>query len=296
MSNVMFYRFLAIGGAFALAACSDSSSTVEPISATGFASATNTELASYDYTLRNPLRIKGRNGQLSLDSDGDIRLIGTNGTGPITVVIDGQTFVLERSVSNPGFASFEDGDNSVILASLINGQRDAVAVELFSFVDGLLNAGNVVIGLDTDPAVLRTMSGPALYQGAIEFTLRNGFLEAFGNGSFQFDVDFDASNLSGTAQLIDNDNPNSEFDFESVVVRLNETELQQNGFSGTADVILGDLGGTLVDSGYDGRFFGPEGETIGGTFFGQIDVDDNESDTLLEGVFLGPKADDLSGE
>ncbi len=292
----MFYRFLAIGGAFALAACSDSSSTVEPISATGFASATNTELASYDYTLRNPLRIKGRNGQLSLDSDGDIRLIGTNGTGPITVVIDGQTFVLERSVSNPGFASFEDGDNSVILASLINGQRDAVAVELFSFVDGLLNAGNVVIGLDTDPAVLRTMSGPALYQGAIEFTLRNGFLEAFGNGSFQFDVDFDASNLSGTAQLIDNDNPNSEFDFESVVVRLNETELQQNGFSGTADVILGDLGGTLVDSGYDGRFFGPEGETIGGTFFGQIDVDDNESDTLLEGVFLGPKADDLSGE
>ena len=285
----MTYRSLPFVALVALAACENSADVlpVEPVSASGFASASNTNVDEYDYTIKNATRITGKGGELSLTRDETIEIRGTTGVGPIEVVIDGETYTLTRATGNPNFASFEDGANRVILATLINGQQDAVAVELFTVIDGRLNAGNLVVGLDTNPGAIADRTDRAVYTGDMEFTLRNGFNDAFGEGQFQFDVNFASARIGGTAQLFDNDNPNSEFDFDPATITLERGDITGNGFAGDVTVLLGDLGGDLVSGGYEGRFFGPNAETVGGQVFGEIDLTDSDINTLIEGVFLG---------
>lgn len=289
----MFKRSLPALALLTVAACegSDDIATVAPLSTMGFASATNTQVDEYDYTVSNATRITGEGEDIALTRDDTIELRGTTGVGTIEVVIDGETYTLTRASGNPNFASFEDGDDTVILATLINGQLDAVAVELFSLIDGRLNAGNLVVGLDTNPAVIADREDRAIYSGDMEVTLRNGFNDAFGSGEFQLDVNFASSRIGGTAQIFDDDNPNSEFDFDPVTVTLERADVTGNNFAGNVTVLLGDLGGDLVSGGYEGRFFGPNAETVGGQLFGQIDLDDSDTDTLIEGVFLGGAAE-----
>lgn len=288
-----FHKAVPVCALIALGACDETTpmALIAPISAAGFASQATTGSDLDDYVVRDAMRITGINGELDLTRDDSIQITGVTSVSDIGVVIDGETYVLERSNSNPSFASFEDGDDIVIVSTLIGGEANAIALEVFSVIEGRLNAGNLIVGFDTDPTFVANSTDLAQYQGAVEFTLRNGFNDAFGSGNFMLDVNFADETVDGAAQLFDDNNPNSEFDFDPATILLETSTIAGNGFAGNISLLIGDIGGTLTEGGYEGRFFGPETDTIGGQFFGRIDVEGSETDTLLEGVFLGPQVD-----
>jgi len=291
----MIKTYLLLCPTLVLVACGPSSTLqVEPISRSGFANSQNVLNQNYAYDIKDSVRflnddVESSNIRLGRD---DISLSGTVGVGPITVVLGGETFILERDPDFPTAAEYLDNDDEILLFTKIQNNDFAVGVEVFAKIDGQLNSGGMVIGYDTDPTVIAAENTTATYNGDLSATLRTGFVDSFGAGSFTLNANFREGTINGNALIEDDDDPNTEEPFDAVAIRLSETSIDNNGFAGNVAILTINIDGTLVDSGYEGRFFGPEGEAIGGQIFGRIERDGSNEDTNVEVIFLGNKEDE----
>ncbi len=260
------------------------SAEISPISAFGFADAERPQDGSFDYNIKDTIRTLGSvDGELSQERQ-DIDLSGTIGAGDITLVLDGETYVLERDAIDPSIATFDDGGDFVQLSTTIGENNQAVGVNIFSVIDGELNDGKLVLGLDTNPNDVEMITGSADYTGRAEATLRNGFSSASAGGDLNLTVDFDDNSVGGTAEL---EFIEGSLDFDPVTIAFDDTDLVGNGFAGNVSIEAGDIGGTLDNTTYEGRLFGADAGTVGGTFTGQINLDDSDSNTFVDGVFIG---------
>lgn len=280
--------FSAIPVVLLFGACSGTT-PVQPIAAAGFASSEVGPTPDYDYTVRNATRIVGSDGVLRLDTAPEIRVAGTVGTGPITVEFGGETYSLERSPTNRDFATFDEDGQYVSFFSTLTNSNHAVGVSLFSFGNDTLDSGQFVMGYDTNPAVVGQIEGTAAYPGILNVTLRNGYDDAFGGGNFTLTANFDDNTVGGSGELRDSELSQADFAFDPVTITFEAAQIRQNGFSGNITADPATVDGELVSATYTGRFFGPEAESLGGQFNGEIAVDGLEQNTLVDGIFLGTK-------
>lgn len=286
----MYQRIFAALGLVGVAACGGSSSggatspTVDPVAASGFASASTAVTGGSSFDVQNARRLLGDDqGNIVIDRQ-DIEYRIAPDAQTVTVVVAGETYVL-----NATFAGYEySAPGEIVQAFRIYAPTDdAEIVDVFAVIDGELNDGDFVIGFDTDPAQVAARSGTASLDGRIFVTARNGFDRAFADGDLTLDVNFDANTISGDATVVDTNDLNSSFSIPTTTFSLEETDIVGNGFSGDIVATSNNLGGTLSNSGYDGRFYGAGAPTAGGQIAGQITNEDDSSDVIFfEGAFL----------
>lgn len=233
------------------------------------------------------MRTLGEGSTLRQDNTGDIRIEGLSGSGPITVMLEGETYVLERDPNNTTFASFREDDVTIQLRTVVVASDYAFGLSLFGLDGDTLNSGRFVAGYDTNPADLARVAGTADFNGGMAVALRNGFDLAAGNGDITLTVDFDANTISGTGTLIDLNDANADFNFDPIAVSFDTTKYSGNGFTGTISAPADDIDGTLTDATYSGRFYGPDAESAGGQITGLIEREGQEQGTFIDGVFLG---------
>lgn len=280
----MYRPFFATCALAALAACGGgATSNVVPLSDSGFASADSEIVRGDSFTIPNAVRMIGDGDVLSL-AEQDVTFDILAGTDDVAITIDGVTYRLP-SVGG-GVFELIDGDDIVVVARLGDPLPEAEIIEVFSVIDNRLNASNVVIGFDTDPAEVAARAGTATLTGQIFVTARNGFNDGFGAGDVSLTADFDRNRVSGTFNVSDLDLDASDFAIPDAAFTLNSTPISGNGFAGTISQVSGDLDGTLREAGYAGRFFGQDAPTAGGQISAIVDVDTSDFPTLIEGAFL----------
>ena len=290
----MTYKSLFLYSFFGLAACSSSGTDVAPIAASGFANENTDFQAAYNFTISEPMRLLGDGEDLRLERIDGFSIEGTPGVGPIMLTIDGETYELERDPDRTWYRDLTVGDMRYVFTDTIVGYEYAFGGSLFVLTtieeeggtDFILNSGAFVSGYDTDPATVNVQTGTARFEGDISAALRNGYDDAFGRGDVIMNVDFNRAEISGLLQIEDNESENADFDFEPIVLILDRTSISGNGFTGTVSEGFADLDGELSNAGYEGRFFGPEAENVGGQFYGEIVPDNDRRSTFLEGNFV----------
>jgi hypothetical protein len=276
-----------------LAACGGSSgndspafSTV-PISASGFAGEENGDETVTLAQLTNQSRIiRDENGVTSFDRQ-DLALRSDTENQTFQVTLDGQTYDLELDTSQGVALVFEDGAD-FIEVQLFASRDNSNAFELFSVIDGVTNAGYFVIGADTSPLDVAAQSSQATFNGVLDVALRrDDFNDAFGSGDFELVANFDSNTIGGTATITDDTTDNADFTFDPITLTLENTAIEENGFAGDISIAEGDINGALVSADYEGRFFSEDATVVGGALSAQIDVDDSDTDTFVNGYFLG---------
>ena len=257
--------------------------SVQPLSASGFATA-NSEIArGASFTVPRAIRILGDGENLTL-TEQDIRFDILDGTTDVAVTIEGETYRLPL-VSNGAF-ELVDGDNIVVVARRGEPRPEAEILEVFAVVDDRLNASNIVIGFDTDPAEVAARGGAASMTGTVIITARNGFNDGFGDGEFRLTADFNRDSVSGSFDLGNLALPASDFTVPDTSFRLRSAPITGNGFEGTFVQTAGDLGGDLRTATYVGRFFGKDAPSAGGQISAIVDVPGAALPTVIEGAFL----------
>ncbi len=274
-----------------LAACGGSSSgpVIVPLSPSGFASDTVRTGTVSTLNLVDQRRITSVGGEeLTLEVQDIILDDLDDQDGEAIVTINGQEITLVRQT--PGRFVYEDGDDFAVLQFQISDFPNAEVATLFSVLNDNLNTSNIVIGVDTDPAVIGARIGGAEYEGGISLTTRTGFIDGFGAGRIALDVDFDAMTLGGDLFVFDDGGDNPEVRVPSVAFDIDPTDIAGNGFETTLtydeDASLGEIDGTIISAGITGRFYGPDGGAVGGQIFGEIDNGEGEFPTLVEGAYV----------
>lgn len=289
----MFYKLALVCPVMALTACGGSStnSNVLPFSASGFATAADANSSTADFTVADVRLVsESRFNELEFTTR-DVSVVGNFSADDLTVEIDGTSYTLTRSNTTLPFFTFAEGADSVRLDGYLESAYVS-GLELSMTLDGVTERGGLVVGYDTDPATISGRSNTATYQGTLLATLSNNGDIAFGSGAFQLTANFSKEEIGGTAVILDDNFSIAEFTFNPVFFILNTTDISGNGFEGAISSNDPDLGGTLSEAIYSGRFFGPQAEDIGGQMTGRIDLDDSTNDTLVEAFFVGEQPDD----
>lgn len=278
----------AVSAIFLLSACGGGGGAtynVAPISTSGFAAPGEGFGGPYEFVVEGATRTVGENGALSQEIGAPIRIVGVSRMGDIEVSIGDATYTLERASGNSGRAVLEADGNTVSLSAGLPATEFVQLTSLFAFVDGNLNSGYFPLGFDTDPAIIARLEGDAVFSGQMVAALRAGFSDAFGRGDVTMTVSFDRNMIAGGGVLIDDQQPSADFNFDPITLRFEPTPITANGFAGTLS-ITSPVNGTLNDATYDGRFFGPNGESVAGQFVGRVDVNGTDTDTFINGGFL----------
>lgn len=263
-----------------------------PFSDSGFAGQETGDETQATFTLPNQLRtIRTDDGVTSFERQ-DVIVSLDFSDNAITIEIDGETFVMAANPDDQDEVVFEDATNFVAL-ELFDEVIGASAFESFAVLDGELNESYLVLGFDTDPADIAVQEGTATYRGPVAVNLRrDAFFDAFGSGEIELVTNFDSNTIGGTATVSDDNLGNADFNFETITLTLENTPINANGFAGDISVQAGDINGELVSGGYEGRFFGEEAVSTGGNLYGRIDVDSSDTDTFVNGYFLGERSAD----
>jgi len=278
MSNFHICAFTLLG--LTLSACGGSSG-VTPISQDGFATAGERIGGGDTFTIPNAFRLISDGSDVIIRDQQDVQIaIGDDGS-TVDVTLAGDTYTL---ASIPDGYEFYDGENLVLLRREFAPVPEAEIVLLYGILnEDNLNASLLTFGFDTDPAEVASASGQAVMQGEILIAARQGFTDSFGSGPVTLNVDFDANTIGGNFTIFDGGN--SEAVLPTVTFAFDETEIVENGFDGSLSLTSGDLGGTLSDTAYTGRFFGAGAPTAGGQIVANV-TDDAGRVTLIEGAFL----------
>ena len=284
----MYPRVFATLGLLGLAACGGSSTngpvtTVDPVSPSGFATANSIVTGGSSFDVQNAFRLLGDpNGNIVIDGQ-DLEYIISDDGSTVTVVVAGETYVLEQSFN--GY-TFSDGSTFVNASRIFAPIPEAEIVDVFAVVDNNLNDATFVIGFDTDPAEVAALSGTAQMNGEIFVTARNDFDVANGEGDVTIDVNFNTDTISGDFNIRDSDDGVFEFAIPTSSFALESTDIVGNGFTGDISLTSGDIDGTITSATYTGRFFGEDARAAGGQIVAQIDSPDFDSPTFVEGAFL----------
>lgn len=283
-------RIAAVSGLALLTACGSSGGgdEIAPLSSVGFANEGAFDgVEEVTFTFPNALRtFRDADGNTSFKRQ-EVAVEFNLSGGAQSVEVDGRTFALQQDPGDANTFIFDDGTDYVEL-DLFDEGRGTSAFELFSVLDGDLNESYVVVGLDTAPEDIERLSGDATFVGTLDVSLRrDNFVDAFGSGEIELTADFDRNTIGGTATLVDDTASNADFRFDTISLTLEYTKIDGNGFEGDVSVTSGDIEGTLIDSGYEGRFFRTDASGVGGNLFGRIDIDGDPDDTFVNGYFLG---------
>jgi len=298
----MNYKPLLFCPVIALSACGGgtTSYSTEPFSSLGFADAQLERTDTFTLTIPASKRILRTEGQNTRFEDQDIVItVATDDTSPsgsffnvLSVTLNGVTYDVTPDPNDEFEFNFEDTDNrlNIEIREITGG---AVGYEIFAVLNGELNSAVLITGFDTNPATIDARTGSAIYEGVIDAVLRrNDYGDAFGEGNFTLTADFSRDQISGSGTVAQDSPENDDFSFNPISFNFDPTDIDENGYVGSLSVQTGDLDGTLVESGYQGRFFGTEAGTIGGTYFARIDVDNTPDDTFVEGLFIGVQQDE----
>ena len=258
---------------------------VVPLSETGFAQ-DGVDLGDYwDFNVQSAIRIISNDtDELSFDRQ-DLSVSGDLVAGSMLLVIDGRTYSLPRSPDVDFLWEYARGDDQVLFQTFAGGSNVVAMSEVYAEIDGNFNAAYLVFGYDTDPDRIAILNNDVTYDGRVLATLRNRDIGAsFGDGRMRMNVDFGTGFMSGTATVAQT---GGEFlNFDPITFGFEETRISQNGFEGDVSLLLGDIEGTLQQSGYEGRFYGTDATSIAGTLFGRIDVNGVDADTFVEAAFV----------
>lgn len=254
-----------------------------PLSETGFAAANSQIGRGSDFTLQKVVRITGDGEDLAFDEQ-EIAVSLPLGTTDIEVVIEGETHRLR--LVDDGFFQRRIGETLFVVVQKGDRLPFAEIVEVFAAYDNRLNGSNVVIGFDTSPAEVAARGGTATMTGQLFLNARNGVDDGFGYGEGTLTADFDRNRVSGAFDITNLDAGGADFDIPDATIALQTGTIAGNGFSGFITVTSGNLGGTLREARYSGRFFGQDAPAAGGQISATVDVDGTDTPTLIEGAFL----------
>ena len=281
----MFYRTISLTSLITLAACGGSSSsgpTIVPVSASGFATAGAAVTTGDSFAVQNAFRaVQSDDGTFVLDSQDVDYSISTDGT-EVAVTVAGVDYV---TTFINGRYQFIDGDDFVTIFRVDAQVAEAELVEVLSFIDGNTNSSLVVIGEDTNPSEVASLTGSASLTGEIFVDARNQNGAGFASGPIELNVDFSDSSVSGEFSLTDNGFSVANFAIPTSSFDLDQTDIVGNGFAGSITQTSGDFEGTLSSAAYNGRFFGQDAPTAGGQI-GAVVTDGDENVTVITGGFV----------
>jgi len=291
----MYSKLLCICFVFLLASCGGSQSgpNIVPIASTGFHSGEGFEPDVVVFTVPSAVRIlrdtEGNNP--TFERQRIVVTIDYNDLSALQVELDGITYALVQSSDDSSRYIFDAGGEFLSLYFDVNAPGVVAASIFFTSPDGSgLNSAYTTFGFDTDPMTLADLAGSASYEGRVVAALRtDDFDDAFGEGTFVLDVDFDRMKVAGEG-MISPDVPGlGEIDFPDLNLSFTETDIVGNGFDGEIEISPSN-GGTPNNpliSGYEGRFYAGQAEAVAGQFFGGIDLDNQTTPVLVEGYFVG---------
>lgn len=291
----MLNRAIATLGLLGVAACGGSGGSggttspvepapaTDPISDSGFATASSAVVTGESFDAQSTFRLLGdSNGNIVVDEQ-DVEYTISQDGSTVTVVLEGETYVLTQTVSGYSFA--ETGTQ--ISATRIYAPTPvAEIVDVLAVIDNELNDASFVIGFDTNPTQVAAQTGTAQMQGEIFVTARNGFDRAFGSGDITLDVDFNEDTLSGDFTLQDDFDFNSSFAIPTSSYELEETAIVADGFSGDISLTSGDINGSITRAEYNGRFYGANAIAAGGQIIAEVDEIGQDDPTFIEGAFI----------
>ncbi len=215
--------------------------------------------------LVNGLRdLKRQNVGMSISADGT----------QMDLFLNDKTIQLTQDPSNPTL--FYGPDTFVQLGGTSNPDvwmvfalRDT---DPFSSATGYENLGSFVVGYQTDPRRIETMTGTASFSGGAWVDFYAGNSSEIGSGTATFTADFTKGAIFGDIFVTD-DNPGTGPAMPDILFRLNPSKTQNidfNSFIGPGTVSLGPAPGdtvTFTDAGLDGKFYGFNATSVGGTFW-----------------------------
>lgn len=291
----MLNRAIATIGLLGVAACGGSGGSgnptptvepapvVDPISNSGFATASSAVVTGESFDAQNTFRLLGDSvGNIVIDQQDVEYSIAEDGSN-VTVVVAGETYVLTPTLSGYGLV---DGSNQITATRIYAPTPAAEIVDVFAVIDNELNDGSFVIGFDTDPAQVAAQTGTAQMQGEIFVTARNGFGRAFGAGDVTLDVNFNDNTVSGDFNIQDDSDFNSTFSIPTTSFELEETDIVGNGFSGDISLTSGNIDGTIARADYNGRFYGANAVAAGGQIIAEVNEIGEDDPTFIEGAFV----------
>ena len=215
-----------------------------------------------------------------------------NSYNDVTVTFDGQTVIFSDgtgTIDGDGSLTFSASENSdfVSLINIYGDLSDTPDVDM----DGM-----AVIGFQTDPSTIASLSGPVTYSG--EFAgwgnysdSNNDVISQLTNlsGAMTIDVDFTAASVSGRLDPSSGElfyyavpGENSENTVEGYFSF--DTDLVGNGFSGNLDLTCTTTGVTCTGGGeIGGAFYGPDADNVAGLYKLEGSVELNgDADTRTE--------------
>ena len=272
--------------------CGGSQTSVVPFSEAGFAQSGKQfeHGASFNLVGR---QIVDENGIRSFkDQVIFVEFLGADPMTPskslVALTINGNRSLLESSASDRYFSA--DGQNFAFLQQYTTTANTAT-LAFIDYSDATTYSGGYeVVGFDTNPSAINNRAGTARYNGTAEFVFRGKVHGdrnlAFVFGNFSLDANFSNATVDGSFALT-NINAHG-ISIPQSTWELNAVAINENGFTGTfaeTSSTLANSNGRLVNPLYDGRFFGANGEAVGGSITATLEFD-SLSPLFMEGAFL----------
>ncbi len=266
-----------------------------PQASTGFARPGDVIDTGTRYTIRGTDRLIGLTA--APDELGQTVRLTFEDDDTATLIVGTQRYTLAFNESTLDYRT--ESDTTFVSLSPIrtaeSGTVETSYLAVFDLENGAGdNTGYLTYGVDTNPNEVDARTGQATYTGNIQILARqfdddNGTnTYGVGDGIIVLTASFDQDTVSGAFGISNRDSfeggltiPNAEFVFD-------ETDIDWNAFEGNWRANNDSLpdGMTLTEGEYEGRFYGVDAISAGGTLTGMIEVEDEDNAIYLEGGFV----------
>ncbi|MEO0359279.1 MAG: transferrin-binding protein-like solute binding protein, partial [Pseudomonadota bacterium] len=183
-----------------------------------------------------------------------------NSSTSADLTVDGVTYALTFNSAASEYQGTSGGKTITLEYFSVGGANVDIVYFAIADASSLLDA-YAPIGNVTDPANMPS-SGTAVYNGILQgyANYSNGSSDPL-TGPVTFNIDFGASNISGSGTIND---AGTSATFGSFTVPM--TSIVGNTFAVTPTVSLTDPSASVNGASVEGDFFGPAGEDVAGAF------------------------------
>lgn len=259
--------------------------------------------------------------------DSSLDLFISNDGGEITLELEGRRYLLEAIAREPGSYVVSDPEprgSDIFIDALFQrtfAPNQFVEYAVYDLEEGNLffvgegdeenevyevlfdSTGLYVFGYESDPQIASHLTGSATYDGLMSVLIAGLGQYGYAVGDTEISVDFEESTISGQAVMRSAEKPgrSSGFDLQTSQINLSiEPGIVIDGaFSG--EVVLQDafdvtnpqtsetITISTFDGEYDGTFYGPVLDSVGGQLSGETVDDTGSSDVAIVGAFIGSR-------
>lgn len=212
-----------------------------------------------------------------------------NGFEEFLFTLDGIPVTLQWNTDNDRYEGTNAGNEIHIYPWMITENAQASLGWITGFGD-LAGMGLEVGGFNTDPSIVNARADIANYigLGGVSVVSEDNSFWAVVNGEAALMADFGKGTISGTIELTQT-NGYGGLAIPDSTLSLNETQITQNTFDGTATIDEAAFG--LTDVGnidVDGMFYEADATAVGGTLsgVGTATVENGGGTVFLNGAFL----------